>query len=236
MDRLLNVMSIFSLLLAGLVLASVRRAHIRVEYSVSWLAAALVLLVLSRWRGLQDWIAAAVGVHDASLALLMAGTIRAEAVLPGANLIYLMLLGLGGILFVMALGRYFDLGVTLPTLLLVGGGIFSVSYLMLTGQMRDAGRVRLLVTLVFGLIHGFGFASNLLEMKLPANRLAELLVGFNIGVEIGQVTVVLGALLVAWLLVRAKLAIPRPLFTDIAAAFLVGEGLCWFVERSVTLG
>jgi hypothetical protein len=60
-------------------------------------------------------------------------------------------------------------------------------------------------------------------------------VGFNIGVEIGQVTVVLGALLVAWLLVRAKLAIPRPLFTDIAAAFLVGEGLCWFVERSVTL-
>jgi hypothetical protein len=73
MDRLLNVMSIFSLVLAGLVLASVRRAHIRVEYSVSWLAAALVLFVLSRWRGLQDWIASAVGVQDASLALLMAG-------------------------------------------------------------------------------------------------------------------------------------------------------------------
>jgi hypothetical protein len=144
--------------------------------------------------------------------------------------------GLGAILFVMALGRYLGLGVTLPSLLLVGGGIFSVSYLMLTGQMRDAGRVRLLVTLVFGLIHGFGFASNLLEMRLPTNRLAELLVGFNIGVEIGQVTVVLGALLIAWLLVRARLSMPRPLFTDIAAAFLVGEGLCWFVERSVTLG
>lgn len=66
-------MSIFSLLLAGLVLASVRRAHIRVEYSVSWLAASLVLFILSRWRTLQDWIAAAVGVQDASLALLMAG-------------------------------------------------------------------------------------------------------------------------------------------------------------------
>jgi hypothetical protein len=73
MDRLLNVMSIFSLLLAGLVLASVRRAHIRVEYSVSWLAAALVLFVLSRWHGLQNWIAAAVGAPDASVALLMAG-------------------------------------------------------------------------------------------------------------------------------------------------------------------
>jgi hypothetical protein len=171
---------------------------------------------------------------DALVALTIA-LIGAENIGDGTHHPLPVALGLGAILFLMALGRYFDLGVTLPTLLLVGGGIFSVSYLMLTGQMRDAGRVRLLVTLVFGLIHGFGFAANLLEMRLPANRLAELLVGFNLGVEIGQVTVVLGALAVAWLLVRARLAIPRPLFTDIAAAFLVGEGLCWFVERSVTL-
>jgi len=172
---------------------------------------------------------------DALVALTIA-LIGAENIGDGTHRPLPVAIGLGSIMFLMAIGRYFDLGVTLPTLLLVGGGIFSVSYLMLTGQMRDAGRVRLLVTLVFGLIHGFGFAANLLEMKLPAKRLAELLVGFNLGVEIGQVTVVLGALLVAWLLVRVKLAIPRPLFTDIAAAFLVGEGLCWFVERSVTLG
>ena len=172
---------------------------------------------------------------DALVALTIA-LIGAENIGDGTHKPLPVALGLGSILLLMAVGRYFDLGVTLPTLLLVGGGIFSVSYLMLTGQMRDAGRVRLLVTLVFGLIHGFGFAANLLEMRLPTNRLAELLVGFNVGVEIGQVTVVMGALLVAWLLVRARLSIPRPLFTDIAAAFLVGEGLCWFVERSVTLG
>jgi hypothetical protein len=104
---------------------------------------------------------------------------------------------------------------------------------MLTGQMQDAGRVRLLVTLVFGLIHGFGFASNLLEMRLPAHRLGELLVGFNLGVELGQVTVVLGALLVAQLFIRFRIVLPRPLFTDIAAAFLIGEGLCWFLQRSI---
>jgi hypothetical protein len=171
---------------------------------------------------------------DALVALTIA-LIGAENIGDGTHRPLPVALGLGAIMFLMALGRYFDLGVTLPTLLLVGGGIFSVCYLMLTGQMRDAGRVRLLVTLVFGLIHGFGFAANLLEMRLPGNRLAELLVGFNLGVEIGQVTVVLGALALAWLLVRARLAIPRPLFTDIAAAFLVGEGLCWFVERSVSL-
>jgi hypothetical protein len=71
MDRMLNVMTVFSILLLGLVLASVRRAHIRVEYSVSWLAAALVLLVLSRWQGLLNRIAAFLGASDAPLALLM---------------------------------------------------------------------------------------------------------------------------------------------------------------------
>jgi hypothetical protein len=72
MDRLSNVITMFSLLLIGLVLASVRRAHIRVEYSVSWLLAALVLLVLSRWRGLERQIAEALGLSDTPLALLMA--------------------------------------------------------------------------------------------------------------------------------------------------------------------
>jgi hypothetical protein len=143
---------------------------------------------------------------------------------------------MGGLLLLMAVAKHLGFGVTLPTMLLIGGGIFGASYLMMTGHMKDAGRVRLVMTLVFGLIHGFGFASNLLEMRLPTNRLAELLVGFNVGVEIGQLTVVLTALLFAYALVKVRLAVPRPLFTDIASAFLVGEGLYWFITRSIVLG
>ena len=71
MDRLLNVVAVFSAVLIGLVLGSVRRAHIRVEYSVSWLIAALVLLLLSRWHALQDWLTAALGLNDAPLMLLV---------------------------------------------------------------------------------------------------------------------------------------------------------------------
>jgi len=63
---------------------------------------------------------------------------------------------------------------------------------MITGALADAGKFRTMITMVFGLIHGFGFASNLLQMQLPTNRLAELLVGFNVGVEIAQLTLVLG--------------------------------------------
>jgi hypothetical protein len=172
---------------------------------------------------------------DALVALTIA-LIGAENIGDATHRPLPVAVGLGAILLAMSVAKWFGLGVNLPMSMLLGGALFTFCYLMLTGHLRDAGRIRLLVTLVFGLIHGFGFASNLLEMRLPANRLAELLVGFNIGVEIGQLTVVLGALLVAGLLVRVRLAIPRPLFTDIAAAFLVGEGLYWFLGRTISVG
>ncbi len=142
-------------------------------------------------------------------------------------------LSMGGLLLLMAVGRWLNYGVILPVLLLVGGGIFGASYLMLTGTVREASRIRVIMTLVFGLIHGFGFAANLLQMHLPKERLAELLVGFNVGVEVGQVTVVLTALAVAHGLSKIRLGIPRPLLTDVASSFLVAEGLFWFVTRSM---
>lgn len=70
MDRLSNALSLFSLGLIILVLSSVRRAHIRVEYSVSWLGAALVLFLISRSPAPMRWLATALGIEDPPLALL----------------------------------------------------------------------------------------------------------------------------------------------------------------------
>jgi hypothetical protein len=98
--------------------------------------------------------------------------------------------------------------------------------------MRDAGRLRLVVTLVFGLIHGFGFAATLLEMQLPSAKLAQILVGFNIGVEIGQLSLVLALMGLVTLLARLKLTLPRPIVVDTVAAGLVAVGTYWFVSRS----
>jgi hypothetical protein len=172
---------------------------------------------------------------DALVALTIA-LIGAENLGDSTHKPLFVALGMGGIMFVMALAQYLGAPVTMPMLLLIGGGLFSANYLMMTGHMRDAARVRLVMTLVFGLIHGFGFASNLLEMKLPSGRLTELLLGFNLGVEVGQVTVVMSAVLVAYLLVKLRLGVPRPILTDVAASFLVGEGLYWFLGRTVGLG
>ncbi len=62
-----------SVLLIVLVLASVRRAHIRVEYSVSWLLASIAILVPipSRWRTLLEAVAAGLGIPYPPLALMM---------------------------------------------------------------------------------------------------------------------------------------------------------------------
>jgi hypothetical protein len=140
-------------------------------------------------------------------------------------------LALGGALLLMAVGSWLGFG-GLPSLLLLGAGLFTANYLMISGQLVDAGRLRMVVTLTFGLIHGFGFASNLLEMQLPTHRLAELLLGFNLGVEIGQLTLVVGVTLLVWLLMRLKFTIPRPIVVDVASAFLIGIGAFWFVTRS----
>jgi hypothetical protein len=140
-------------------------------------------------------------------------------------------LGMGGLMALMALTRWAGFG-GLPILLIIGAGLFSANYLMVSGHLRDAGRLRLAITLVFGLIHGFGFAAGLLEMQIPTGRLAELLVGFNVGVEVGQLTLVLGLTGLGYLLAKAKLTLPHPIMVDVAASFLVGLGLFWFISRS----
>jgi HupE / UreJ protein len=56
------------------------------------------------------------------------------------------------------------------------------------------------ITFAFGLVHGFGFASALKELNLPRSALVAGLVSFNLGVEIGQVTIVALAFpLLSWL-------------------------------------
>ena len=70
MSGLANFMTGLSLLLIVLVLAAVRRAHIRVEYSVSWLGAALTMLVLSRSDAALGRLAALLGIAEPPLALL----------------------------------------------------------------------------------------------------------------------------------------------------------------------
>ena len=96
-----------------------------------------------------------------------------------------------------------------------------------------AGRWRL--TLPFGFVHGFGFAGVLAEIGVPQDAVGAALLLFNLGVEAGQLLVLLVVLpLLAWLGGRAwyrRVRGPR----WISAAIVVA-GLYWFVERTLLAG
>lgn len=89
---------------------------------------------------------------------------------------------------------------------------------------------RIALIFVFGLIHGMGFASVLTGLGLPADEFAFSLITFNLGVELGQIIIIL----LAWLLVgkwfsdkpwyRKRIVIP-------ASALIALIGLYWTVER-----
>ena len=83
-------------------------------------------------------------------------------------------------------------------------------------------RHRWMLTFAFGLVHGFGFAAVLRELDLPRAVLATGLVSFNLGVEVGQVCIVL----VALPLVRLLRRLAAPLSAAVAAL-----GLFWLVQR-----
>lgn len=82
----------------------------------------------------------------------------------------------------------------------------------------------------FGLLHGFGFASVLMELELPQRALIQALLGFNLGVELGQLMLVLLVFPVAYLL-RATKFYQVPILYGSAALTLILASI-WLVERA----
>jgi hypothetical protein len=85
---------------------------------------------------------------------------------------------------------------------------------------------------VFGLIHGFGFASVLADLGLPQGALALSLLGFNVGVELGQLAIVALFLPLAWLTRRTWFY--RQLMTTGSVAIAL-IATVWLVERTFDL-
>jgi hypothetical protein len=91
-------------------------------------------------------------------------------------------------------------------------------------------RHRWKIATAFGLVHGFGFAAALTHLELSARGKATALFGFNLGVEVGQVVIVLVAapLIVA---LHRHPRVGRPMRRG-AAAMIFVCGLYWFVQRA----
>ncbi len=92
---------------------------------------------------------------------------------------------------------------------------------------------RVLIAFAFGLIHGFGFASVLAELELPKNALIWSLAAFNVGVEIGQVSIVLlAAPILAALRQSVSPGMLRRQKSMIACGIMLAGGY-WLIQRAL---
>ncbi len=107
----------------------------------------------------------------------------------------------------------------------------SIAYVGIENLRRDTlSAGRLWVVGAFGLLHGLGFAGVLSDLSLPAGQWLTALAGFNVGVELGQLAVLLAAaaLMIAW---RAVTPLTEQWLRRPASAAITAMGLYWFVTR-----
>ena len=90
-----------------------------------------------------------------------------------------------------------------------------------------------LVAFIFGLVHGFGFASVLSDLALTTGNLGVSLLGFNVGIEIGQLAIVFVFLPIAYLLRRYWFYQRVILYAGSQAIVIVA--LFWFLQRAFDL-
>ena len=123
--------------------------------------------------------------------------------------------------------------VTLPSRFVESSIAASVVLAALNNVYPVAHGRRWMVAFGFGLLHGFGFASVLVDLGLPQGALALALLGFNLGVECGQLAIVAAFLPLAyaarrsWFYRRVVLLGGSLLIAVVAAI--------WFVERAFNL-
>lgn len=204
---------------------------------------ALVLFTAGR---LRELILAATGFtlgHTATLGLAALGVLRPDTLaieaLIGFTIAFVALeIGSEGparmravstpAALLLAISGLAALAGAMPMSPLVWFGLAVFVYAYPRGFPRGAA----LLALAFGLIHGCGFAGALAELELPRPRLLAALLGFNLGVEFGQLTVIAGALLAA-LALRLAPALAMRHAAHAAGAALFALGAYWFVSRLV---
>ena len=121
--------------------------------------------------------------------------------------------------------------ISLPSVVVEPLIALSITYVAIENLFHERlGRARLAVIFAFGLLHGLGFAAMLAEFGLPENRYALALLGFNLGVEFGQISILLAAWIgvATWLMQKPYY---RRWFVVPASIMIAGTGLVWFWQR-----
>lgn len=220
---------------------------------IAFLAA--LLLLIRGWRA-RLWTVTGFTVgHSVTLALVVTGQLspdsRAVEALIGFSVVYAALdaarsrdgldMRAAGVwmmaLVSLGLGTLLTGASALPLGVWLACVLLSLRLLPARGPHRVSGAAGPLIATAFGLIHGAGFAGALLELPGSPDTLWRMLLGFNLGVEIGQIAIVvvlavIGVCLQAlWHRLRPEAAQHWP--ATAALCGLAALGSHWFLLRAV---
>lgn len=157
--------------------------------------------------------------------------VAAEVLAKGAGQLWRVALVSAAVLGILAFTTLVW-GGALSVVVWLGLILFVVCYGRAMGAPGDAERFAPVLTIGFGLVHGAGFANVLNEIGLPTDRLVWALLGFNVGVELGQLFAV-AVLGVVWTIAARVLSQEK--LRDAArysATLLLAMGVFWFVDRA----
>lgn len=179
----------------------------------------LALAALGWLRVNGNWVEALVGLSIVLVAAeLLWLAARRDRWIP---VLTVGLLGLGVVV----------IGSVLPAAMAVGVLLFSACYFALLAHSTRPLRLRLVLVFGFGLVHGLGFAGEMLSLEVPRVALLGALLGFNVGVELGQLTVIA----LAWPLLQGLAWRPQVesvLRPSLGVAALT-VGSFWWVSRVI---
>ncbi len=93
-----------------------------------------------------------------------------------------------------------------------------------------------IVAFTFGLLHGFGFASALMQVGLPQTEIPIALLFFNVGVEVGQLLFIAAVFAAFWFVRRStrRINVPQIPWASAVPAYVIGSlAIFWVVQRTV---
>ena len=120
-----------------------------------------------------------------------------------------------------------------PYFLILGILLFSLGYFYLLKNLNSENNLLSIITIIFGLIHGFGFGGFLLGSKISSENIFSGLLGFNLGVEVGQIIFVLLILLIYKLLTTLKITRIIDVMKNLSFFLVVLFGFFFFIQRLV---
>ena len=226
-------------------------SHILTGYD--HLAFVLCLLLVAPTRRRALWLVTGFTLgHSATLAMATLGwvvpnnqvvealigasisLVAAEPILTRGNLMARTGILAAVVLFI-ASGISLGSGSAFPLGAWAGLMLFCLSYGWLIDGPAALQRYAPTMTLAFGFIHGFGFAGLLTDIGLPSGHLVAGLFSFNLGVEFGQLLVLIPAFIFVPILIEElpSLSKYRLRWRDIAASGLTAFGLYLFVSRAL---